>query len=669
MTPLAMKLRALTAAIAAMVLFATSIASAQFYDPPDRGQPGDPVIQAYLARQASKVEARWPLGAKSLDDWQKLRPQLREQYFTMLGLWPLPEKSPLQATITRSMPMDGYSVDMIHFQSRPGLYVTGNLYRPENARSGERLPAVLYVCGHSNQGRSGNKSAYQSHGIWFARHGYVCLTIDTLQLGEVAGVHHGTYNLGRWNWHSRGYTPAGVECWNGIRAIDYLQSRDDVDAERIGVTGISGGGAATFWIAAADERAKVAVPISGMCDLESLVGNRVINGHCDCMFLYNNYQWPWALIGALVAPRPMMFANSDADPIFPMDANERISNRLERLYSWYGASDRLETMVSVGGHDYRKDLRQAAFRFINTHLKGDPRPIEDSEIDIAIYKGKDTHFPIPPEMLRVFPTNGDLPQDSINAKIDEQFVAVAERKVPSASDFESWKNEKLAFLHSIPLRQLPDSFEPAKLIENRDGTMRLETELGIEVRLTEEPSDSKQSGRFVVAITGDDGEISGKLRAQLAEGDRIFVLHARGTGAVRWTRKNGPNYAERSLALLGQTADTGRIWDIIAAVKFIRQVKSKEIPIVLAGESASGVLAAYAASLCDDVSECILVSPPGSHTENEAPQLLSVLRGCDVEDVLSMLAPRKLTIVSDKPFAQVKATYESLGAGNAISTR
>ena len=100
----------------------------------------------------------------------------------------------------------------------------------------------------------------------------------------------------RWWWHSRGYTPAGVEAWNGVRGIDYLVSRPDVDPERIAVTGISGGGAATFWVAAADERVKVAVPVSGMADLESYVANRVINGHCDCMFLYNTFQWPWTRI-------------------------------------------------------------------------------------------------------------------------------------------------------------------------------------------------------------------------------------------------------------------------------------------------------------------------------------------------------------------------------------
>ena len=79
----------------------------------------------------------------------------------------------------------------------------------------KKLPAVLYVCGHSPRARNGNKTAYQSHGIWFARHGYVCLMLDTLEMGELTCTHHGTYREGRWWWLSRGYTPAGVECWNG----------------------------------------------------------------------------------------------------------------------------------------------------------------------------------------------------------------------------------------------------------------------------------------------------------------------------------------------------------------------------------------------------------------------------------------------------------------------
>ena len=207
--------------------------------------------------------------------------------------------------------------------------------------------------------------------MWFASNGYVCLMIDTLQLGEIAGKHHGTYKLGRWWWQAAGYTPAGVECWNGVRAIDYLVGRPDVDAERIGVTGRSGGGAATIWIAAADDRVKFAVPVSGMSDLECYVSHKVINGHCDCMLLYNTYGWDWTTIAALIAPRPLLFANSDADSLFPMDGNRRIIGRLRQLYKLYDKPDLVDDYVNHGGHADRPELRVAAFQWFNKHLKND----------------------------------------------------------------------------------------------------------------------------------------------------------------------------------------------------------------------------------------------------------------------------------------------------------
>src|SRR5882672_961182 len=372
---------------------------------------GTAMLHAFLKQEAVRLDDRFLEGVTNKAQWEARRTELHRQYLEMLGLWPLPERTPLQAKVTGVLERDeGFRVEKVHFQSRPGLYVTGNLYVPKDIAPGTKLPAVLYVCGHSGRGRDGNKSAFQHHGMWFATHGYVALLIDTLQLGEIAAIHHGTYRYNRWWWQARGYTPAGVECWNGIRAIDYLQTRPDVDGDRIGVTGISGGGAATFWIAAADERVKVAVPVSGMADLVSYVPNRVINGHCDCMFLYNTYQWPWTRIAALIAPRPLLFVNSDHDSIFPMDANERVINRLERVYSLFGAGDQVDSLVSMGGHDYRKDIRQASFRFMNTHLKNDPRPILDSEVDLVTGAREEIH-PIAPEELRVFPQDADLPKD------------------------------------------------------------------------------------------------------------------------------------------------------------------------------------------------------------------------------------------------------------------
>src|SRR5262245_1675906 len=206
----------------ACLLLAASPLLAQ--KPKPKPLPGDEVAERFLKEDTRTLSGRFLDGAKTLKEWQDRLPRLRREYLDMLGLWPLPEKTPLNATVTGTLMRDEVAIEKLHFQSKPGLYVTGNLYRPKDVTG--KLPAILYVCGHSPRGRDGNKIAFQDHGMWFARNGYVCLVIDTLQLGEIAGKHHGTYNLNRWWWHSLAYTPAGVECWNGIRAIDYLVSRD-----------------------------------------------------------------------------------------------------------------------------------------------------------------------------------------------------------------------------------------------------------------------------------------------------------------------------------------------------------------------------------------------------------------------------------------------------------
>jgi cephalosporin-C deacetylase-like acetyl esterase len=665
-------------------------AAAQPLGEPDRGAPGDEMVQAYLARETAKLSAKFSEDVKSLEAWQTKRPQYVEEYYYMLGLSPRPEKSPLNATITGTYKGDGFEVDMIHYQSKPRLYVTGNLYRPAETKAGEKLPAVLYVCGHSGRGRNGNKVAFQSHGIWLARHGYVCLMVDTLQLGEIAAFHHGTYNLNRWWWHSRGYTPAGVEAWNGVRGIDYLLSRDDVDPERLAVTGISGGGASTLWIAAADERVKVAVPVSGMADLESYVPNRVINGHCDCMFLYNTFQWPWTRIAGLIAPRPLQFVNSDDDSIFPMDANERISNRLERLYSLYGESDRFDTIVSVGGHAYRQDLREGIFGFLNAQLKGDARPVADTEIDV-VSEGRDAGvYPIPIEKLRVFPTDADIPADELNTKIDEHFVPLATAPAPGA-DFAAWKDSLQKELRRVSFAHFPDNIAAARRLDDvKPGTSGLESETGIWFHVhTGGPGNPNPTSVLLVVLNEDEaGKSPDWLNDVEASGMNIALCEPRGIGETRWTRKNGPNYVERSHALLGRTVDAGRVWDVIAAAKYLAGPHSplsprgrgaggegaeaeKKLKIHVAGKGPAGLIAAYAAALDDSISGVTIVKPLATHMDNTAPQFLNVLRVCDVPDSLGLIAPRPLTLVGADAadFKRTTAAYTAAEAGNHLTIK
>jgi len=616
-------------------------------------EPGDAAVTEYLRSRTKELSGSFLVGATTVERWNELRPKLHEQFLDMLGLWPLPERTPLHATVTGSVDRDPVVVELLHYQSKPGLYVTANVYRPKAAKG--KLPAVLYVCGHTGRGRDGNKTAFQDHGMWFARNGYVCMIVDTLQLGEVAGKHHGTYNLDRFWWHSRGYTPAGVECWNGMRGIDYLCSRPDVDAEKIGVTGISGGGATTVWVAAADPRVKVAIPVSGMSDLESYVANRVINGHCDCMFAMNTYGWEWTTIAALIAPRPMLFANSDTDPIFPMDGNRRIVDRLKRAYTLYGKADAIDEYVSKGGHDYRPDLRVAIFRFMNRHLKGDTSAVEDA-----------TDAPLPGEKLRAFPN--DFPADALNATIDETFVApVAAAAAPK--DFAKWRQNMLMQLRERPFRSLPKTVAPAEVLGDAEGVLQPMTAEG-KVRfdlISLVPSGGQKRGTLLV-LNPDEAilEVTRGWAKPYIDDRIVYAVLPRGGPPSKWERKNPPNYVERSHALLGTTVDTGRVRDVIAAAKFMRG-RFEGVSWRVVGRGPAGVVCAYAAVFEPSIDEIVIVDPPTSH--RDGPHFLAVERVVGVPEALGLLAPRPLKLVNggDKAFDRTAAIYAASGAKDKLT--
>jgi cephalosporin-C deacetylase-like acetyl esterase len=599
----------------------------------------------------------------------------------MLGLSPLPDKTPLHATITGTLERDGVIIDKLHFQSRPGLYVTGNLYRPKASGGceppGKKYPAILYVCGHSGRGRDGNKTAFQDHGMWFASNGYICLIIDTLQLGEIPGIHHGTYREGRWWWQARGYTPAGVECWNGIRAIDYLTSRPDVDPERIGVTGISGGGAATIWITAADDRVRCAVPVSGMSDLESYVKNKIINSHCDCMLMINTYGWEWTTIAALIAPRPMLFCNSDNDTIFPMDANRRLADRLRTLYKMYDKPELFDDHVSKGGHDYRPDLRIAVFKWINKYLKNDIGPVKDADFK-----------PLPGKDLRVFPEDKDMPKDPINGKIDETFVPKAEVKLPEPGKFEEWKKNLLKELRAQSFRGFPERIPAADigLDSTYAGTNLASTE--VIMLTTEKPIRCRLIGYW--QRDGPQNEpflIQEELKEDAKEGPVLRWSKGLGINAPywsfyprgmreHWTKKSPPNYVERAHALLGRTVDEGRVRDIAATAHALEEMQFKPIGPIKGerklrafGHGEGGIMAAYAALFEPSISEIVIVDPPISH--RDGPIFLNVMRVLDIPEALGLLAHRPLTLVNakDKAFDRTAEIYKLAGAADKFQRK
>lgn len=378
----------------------------------------------YFEHEVQKIEkstelTNWSTAA----EFYRLQSIWRQQLYDMLGLWPVPNKTPLKAIVTSTLDHGDFVVEKVRFESLPGLYVTANVYRPKKVTN--PLPAILYVCGHAtvveDDYNYGAKAHYQHHPAWYARHGYICIVVDTLQLGEIEGIHHGLYRYDRWWWIARGYTPAGVEAWNGIRALDYLISRPDVDSTRLGMTGRSGGGATTWWVGALDERVKVVIPVAGITDLRDHVVNDCVEGHCDCMYFNNTYGWDFSKVAALIAPRPLLIANADSDEIFPLDGVYRTFTAVKKLYKQLQIPDLTALNIVGGGHHDVQEIQVHAFRWFNHFLQG-----TDSLINLATPKL------LAARDLRVLQ---DFPADEKNTRIDSLFVSAAE---PVVAQIERW---------------------------------------------------------------------------------------------------------------------------------------------------------------------------------------------------------------------------------------
>jgi dienelactone hydrolase len=651
----------LRAAVRAAVL-AVAAGSALTLTNPLAAVPLDPALARYFEAETARLGAACLSDIRSLAEWESRRGEYRRQLQDMLGLWPWPERTDLKPVITGRLEQPEFSVEKLHFQSLPGLYVTANLYLPRDVCG--RAPAILYVCGHAqvktNELSCGNKTAYQHHGIWFARHGYVCLVIDTLQLGEIEGLHHGTYREGRWWWNARGYTPAGVEAWNSIRALDYLETRPEVDAARLGMTGRSGGGSYTWTTAALDDRVRVAAPVAGITDLRNQVVDGCVEGHCDCMFFLNTYRWDFPLNASLIAPRPLLIVNTDADSIFPLDGVIRTHAKVKRLYDLHGQTTNLGLVIGPGPHKDTQDLQVPVFRWFNQHLKG-----EDPPIEAATTKRFD------PFSLRVFST---LPADQINTRIDELFVPrAASAPTPAVLTelkrqcFGGWPAEggPLSLRerfdvkrHGLRLRAYEFESQPEVrlrlFIAEATGSRKPQQTL-LEVQGAQEWSDwfqlmahgfaeeLAQAGApgSGLAPQSEAGKSFEELTARLrSTRTRIAWLAPRGVGPTAWKADSKQEVQiRRRFMLLGQTLDGMRVWDVRRAVQALREIEGRRLErLTLAGCGEMGVQALYASLYEPEVTGLVLSKLPASH--REGPDYLNVMKYLDIPEALELARGR-----------------------------
>jgi dienelactone hydrolase len=538
----------------------------------------------------------------------------------------------------------------------PKLYVTANLYLPK--RQDKPAPAILYVCGHSpvmtNGISCGNKTAYQHHGEWFARNGYVCLVIDTLQYSEIRGRHRGTYSDGRWWWNSRGYTPAGVEAWFAIRALDYLCTRPEVDKERIGMTGRSGGGSYTWTVSAMDERVKVAAPVAGMTDLHNQVEDGCVEGHCDCMFFVNTYRWDFPQVAALIAPRPLLIGNSDKDRLFPLDGVIRLYMQARRIYQLYGKTNQLGLLITDGPHADTQDLQLPVFRWFNRYLKG-----EDPVIAMAA-----TNFFLP-DQLRVF---DKLPEDQINTRIDETFVPKAAPSAAPVTPEEAKKRQAdyLAALREKVFAGWPTGAPSATLVPQGESTegglacstysLNTQPDVNLWLLIVQDPQ-VKQPGKLLLEMLdteswtnspasqlwrgGGTPEALDTLRQQMESRKLVLAFcAARGVAPGAWPSDvKKSNQLRRRYMLLGQTLDGMRVWDIRCTAQAITTMPEfKSIPLYVRAKRQMAVNAAYAALFEPGIQKLKLEDVPASQAQG--PDYLNVLKVWDLSQLWDTLSLR-----------------------------
>jgi len=585
--------------------------------------------------------------------WQGRKEQTREALYKMLWherRWP---DSPPHARITRKINRPDYTLECLILETAPDIYSTANLYLPRTG--GKPFPVIIYQCGHANKNR------FKHHGAWFAARGIAVFMMDNIEMGEIEFTHHGVYAHAWFHWYSRGFSPMAVELLNARRTVDYLCSRDDLDNSRIGATGISGGGMATFFLAAIDERIKASAPVSGAISTKGWVNQQLSSSHCDCQYPVNSYGLLYSEIGAMTAPRTQLLCNARSDRGFPMDAFNEMVDKMREIYRLYDAEGSLRTAVVPGGHADTETIRLPVYSFFmkeflgvnTTFTEGGPvdtlpadellcwqkgYPLEErlSRIDEELMPAysfsckslsgqarqsriKELTKNLRSEVFRYISLE-DVPFEPAMEK-EKGFNGRTVRKV----SFNSFKDLRVRGVYSIPQGKRPSGGLPALLI--------IDHRRGIPVWGNEQLLEGCDWGQRAVLII-----------ETLDRGSRALEEN------LRSFKDDDPRHHMRRQAMVcGTTIETMQLYEVLRSVSFLKSLPEVDpAKIIIAGKGESGINGLYAALLDSSVQKAVLCSPTASH--RQGPCYLNVLRFTDIPEVVSLMSNR-VGIYGEVPLA------------------
>jgi hypothetical protein len=513
--------------VTVIILFMTACTPSEKNIPDREFKPDSlPVIfpgnRADIVRTRLKMEAEMKFINQQLPndikEWEIKKSWIRQEISRKTGIVTDHDLS-LDIKETGSIQMKGYLIKNIYFQTRPGIYATANLYIPDGKGP---FPGVIFMCGHSSNARLYDQ--YQAAGHSLALKGYVCLAIDPWGAGERATFH------GNWEYHGShlgasllniGESLMGMQITDNIRGVDLLVSLPYIDREKIGATGASGGGNQTMWLAAMDDRVKIAIPVVSVGTFESYV----MGHNCVCETLVDGLTFTEESgILALVAPRVIALFNGlkDSNPAFFPSEMLRSYANAKPIFNMYNAGDNLINKIFDLTHGYHPEMRQAMLGLFDLHLKGIGKGESQKELPYEI---------LPEEKLMVFPKGQrdekvtTTAQYCINRGNELRMAFLEKKKINKAEKISEIK-KILRLEEEIQLKKVHHF--PEKM--NWD-IIALETNDGRIIPLLHHPPATRAHGYVIVCDPeGKENLNTGILHELAGDGTGIIIADLSGTG-------------------------------------------------------------------------------------------------------------------------------------------
>ena len=483
-------------------------------------------------------------------EWEARKAHLRKQIQAAAGLLPMPARGPVRSEIFGKLDREGYSIEKVWVQTMPGYYLAGNLYRPRG-HSARVFPGILSPHGHWKAGRVEDSAlgSIPARCINLARMGYVVFAYDMVGYNDTKQTPHvfGKDADVLWN-----FNPFALQQWNSLRALDFLESLPDVDKQRLGVTGASGGGTQTFFLAALDERVKVDVPVNMVSGI--MQGGSPCENAPDLRHEAINVDF-----AAMMAPRPMLLVSATGDWTKNVPKNEYPA--IKSVYELYDAAARVEVVQYDSPHNYHKESRESMYTFFAKQFQGADgtrvleKPYQMEKLDdLLVWAGR--------EMPK-----GALDYDGVVAA----WKSLTKVKTPN--------RETLLYALSAELPVAVDAE-----VKDRGGIVL--SRRGKGDRVVGLWREGKGPARIVVHPDGKEA-----AESAVPAGDRATLyLDVWNTGGSKGTRDTKVAH----FYTFHRTDDQNRVQDILTALAWLRQKNGPKVEIQGVGDAA--VWAVFAAA-------------------------------------------------------------------------